>query len=85
VSKLTRHDFSRFPAPAQPWNFTTSSATASRVSYRDAKGRLWPRPGTVIDFLRMVTTKAKFLINRFIAVRELKITGRRCAGLQPPR
>lgn len=74
VSKLTYHDFSR---SLQQHNqaFYKMIRDGVPVSYRDANGALRHAQARVIDFQNGSTNGKEN--NRFIAVRELKITGLR--------
>ncbi len=69
VTKLTHHDFSR-SLMQHNQAFYKLIRDGVPVSYRDQKGQLRYAQATVIDFV-------KPLNNRFLVVRELKITGLR--------
>ncbi|MHC1745177.1 MAG: type I restriction endonuclease subunit R [Syntrophobacteraceae bacterium] len=69
MGKLTHHDFSRSLLQHNQ-AFYRLIRNGVPVSYRDAKGELRDAKARVIDFREPEN-------NRFVAVRELKITGRR--------
>ena len=69
IEKLTRQDFSR-SARQHNQEFYGSIRNGVPVSYRDAKGQLRQALARVIDFRKPDR-------NRFLCVRELKITGLR--------
>ncbi len=75
VSVLTRHDFSRslLQHNREFYRFIRNGVP---VSYRDAQGQLRHAQARVIDFLNGRGAEGK-PNNRFVAVRELKITGLR--------
>jgi type I restriction enzyme R subunit len=75
VDKLTHHDFSRslFQHNQEFYKFIRDGVP---VSYRDPQGHLRHAQARVIDFLNGTGADGK-PNNRFIAVRELKITGLR--------
>jgi type I restriction enzyme, R subunit len=75
VGKLTRNDFSRslFQHNQEFYKFLRDGVP---VSYRDAQGHLHHAQARVIDFQNGTGLDGK-PNNRFIAVRELKITGLR--------
>jgi type I restriction enzyme R subunit len=75
VGTLTRHDFSRslFQHNQGFYKFIRDGVP---VSYRDLQGHLRHAQARVIDFLNVTGVDGK-PNNRFIAVRELKITGLR--------
>jgi type I restriction enzyme R subunit len=70
VVKLTHHDYSRSLAPTQSGRSHKLIRDGVPVSYRDAQGTLRHAQAKVIDFREAAN-------NRFLAVRELKITGLR--------
>jgi type I restriction enzyme R subunit len=72
LDKLTRHDFSRSLIQHNQ-AFHKLIRDGVPVSYRDAQGILRERKARVIDFRDPAN-------NRFLAVRELKITGLRAPG-----
>ena len=72
VDKLTRHDFTRSLIQHNK-AFYKLIRDGVPVSYRDAKGELRQVMAKVIDFRKPAN-------NRFLAVRELKITGLRSPG-----
>jgi type I restriction enzyme R subunit len=74
VDKLTRHDFSRSLIQHNQ-AFYKMIRGGVPVSYRDAKGTLRETKARVIDFRDPLSGN-----NRFLAVRELKITGLRTPG-----
>jgi type I restriction enzyme, R subunit len=75
VEKLTRHDFSRslLQHNQEFYRFVRDGVP---VSYRDTQGQLRHTQARVIDFHNGTASDGKSN-NRFIAVRELKITGLR--------
>jgi type I restriction enzyme R subunit len=75
VGKLTRHDFSRSLLQHNQ-EFYTFIRDGVPVSYRDAQGQLRHAQARVIDFQNGRSPDGK-PHNRFVAVRELKITGLR--------
>ena len=72
VSQLTAYDFSRSLLQHNQ-TFYRWIRDGVPVSYRDAKGELRYAPAQVIDFRNPTN-------NRFLAVRELKLTGLRAPG-----
>jgi type I restriction enzyme, R subunit len=72
VTKLTHHDFSR-ALPQHNQTFHKMIRDGVPVSYRDANNTLLHALARVIDFREEKN-------NRFLAVRELKITGLRSPG-----
>jgi len=74
VGKLTRHDFSRSLLQHNQ-EFYKFIRDGVPVSYRDAKNNLCHAQARVIDFKNGTTNGQPN--NRFLAVRELKITGLR--------
>ena len=72
VDKLTRHDFTRSLVQHNK-AFYKLIRDGVPVSYRDARGELRQGMAKVIDFRQLEN-------NRFLAVRELKITGLRSPG-----
>lgn len=78
MGKLTRHDFSRslLQHNQEFYQFIRGGVP---VSHRDAQGQLRHAHARVIDFQNGKDTDGK-PNNRFIAVRELKITGLRAPG-----
>ena len=72
VSALTRYDFSRSLIQHNQ-EFHRLIRDGVPVSYRDARGDLRHAQAQVIDFRNPAN-------NRFLAVRELKLTGRRAPG-----
>jgi type I restriction enzyme R subunit len=77
VGKLTRHDFSRSLLQHNQ-EFHEFIRDGVPVSYRDAQGRLRHTQARVIDFKNGCTNGRPN--NRFLAVRELKLTGLRAPG-----
>ena len=77
VAKLTRYDYSRSTLQHNQ-EFYTFVRNGVPVTYRDAKGQLCHTQAAVIDF-RTGSTNGQ-PNNRFLAVRELKITGMRTPG-----
>ncbi|MDR3483927.1 MAG: type I restriction endonuclease subunit R [Bradyrhizobium sp.] len=77
VGKLTRHDFSR-SLLQQNQEFHQFIREGVPVSYRDAQGQLRHAQARVIDFKNGATNGQQN--NRFLAVRELKLTGLRAPG-----
>jgi type I restriction enzyme, R subunit len=75
VAKLIRHDFSRslLQHNQEFYKFLRSGVP---VTYKDAKGQLRHAQARVIDFANGIGADGK-RNNRFLAVRELKIQGRR--------
>ncbi|MEJ7590282.1 MAG: type I restriction endonuclease, partial [Planctomycetaceae bacterium] len=78
VLKLTRHDFTRslLQHNQEYYKFIREGVP---VSYRDSQGRLVEIRAKVIDFQNGTAPDGK-PNNRFLAVRELKITGLRTPG-----
>jgi type I restriction enzyme R subunit len=77
VGKLTRHDFSRSLLQHNQ-EFYQFIRDGVPVSHRDAQGQLRHYRARVIDFQNGTTDGQPN--NRFLAVRELKITGLRAPG-----
>ncbi|HEX7570804.1 MAG TPA: type I restriction endonuclease, partial [Verrucomicrobiae bacterium] len=78
VQKMTRHDFSRSLLQHNQ-EFYKFIRDGVPVSYKDAQGRLQEPRARVIDFQNGKGPDGK-PNNRFLAVRELKITGLRTPG-----
>ncbi len=78
ISKLTRHDFSRSLLQHNQ-QFYQYLRDGVPVSYRDAQGDLKSPKARIIDFKNGTTPDGK-PNNRFLTVRELKITGLRTPG-----
>src|SRR5439155_5008118 len=78
VQKLTRHDFSRSLLQHNQ-EFYKFIRDGVPVSYKDAQGRLRDIRAQVIDFKNGRGADGK-PNNRFLAVRELKLTGLRTPG-----
>src|SRR3984893_10812449 len=77
VSTLTRHDFSRSLLQHNR-EFYRFICDGVPVSYRDAQGQLRHAQARVVDFQNGRTNGQPN--NRFLAVRELKLTGFRAPG-----
>ena len=78
VQKLTRHDFSRSLLQRNQ-EFYRFIRDGVPVSYKDAQGRICGAQARVIDFQNGRGADGK-PNNRFLAVRELKLTGLRTPG-----
>jgi len=78
VQKMTRHDFTRslLQHNQEYYKFIREGVP---VSYRDSQGRLVEIRAKAIDFQNGIAPDGK-PNNRFLAVRELKITGLRTPG-----
>ena len=78
IEKLTRHDFARSLLQHNQ-EFYAFIRDGVPVSYRDAQSQLRHAQARVIDFSNSMGSDGK-RNNRFLAVRELKITGLRTPG-----
>ena len=78
VQKMTRHDFTRSLLPHNQ-EFYKFIRDGVPVSYKDAQGQLREMRARVIDFQNGEGADSK-PNNRFVAVRELKLTGLRTPG-----